>query len=75
VSCVDYASITLDGFNYDDVGTMHVWNAIALAVLVVLDHIHYLNTSGIRMVKRDDASLELHGWQSKVIAITRTLQA
>jgi hypothetical protein len=54
---------------------MHVWNAIALAVLVVLDHIHYLDTSGIRMVKRDDASLELQGWQSKVIAIMRTLWA
>jgi hypothetical protein len=54
---------------------MHVWNAIALAALVVLDHIHYLDTSGIRMVKRDHESLELHAQQSKVIAITRTPQA
>jgi hypothetical protein len=53
---------------------MHVWNAIALAVLVVLDHIHYLET-GIGMVKRDNESLELHAQQSKVIAITRTLRA
>jgi hypothetical protein len=65
----------LGGFNYDEAATMHVWNAIALAVLVVLDHIHYLDTSGIGMVKRDNASLELYTRQSKVIAITRTLRA
>jgi len=43
-----------------------------LAVRIVFNHIHYLDTSGTCMVDWDEASLDLHAWQLIVIARKRT---